>query len=56
MAEIIKVRNIIKYFYPGKKSIKYMSCIEGKGSGKDIDCSAQNAALFVDLSKIISFV
>ena len=26
-----------------------MSCIEGKGGMKDIHCSAQNAALFVDL-------
>ena len=30
-----------------------MSCIEGKWGGKDIHCSAQNAALFVDLSWII---
>ena len=28
----------------------YMSCIEWEGGGKDIHCSAQNAALFVDLS------
>ena len=31
------------------KSVNYLSCIEGKGSLKDIQCSAQNAALFVDL-------
>ena len=30
-----------------KKSVNHLSCIEGKG---DIHCSAQNAALFVDLS------
>ena len=26
-----------------------MNCIEGKGVGIDIHCSAKNAALFVDL-------
>ena len=32
-----------------KKIGNYLSCIEGKGVGKDTHCSAQNAALFVDL-------
>ena len=32
-----------------KKKDNYLSCIEGKGGGKDIHCVAQNAALFVDL-------
>ena len=32
-----------------KKRVNYFICIEGKGSLKDIQCSAQNAALFVDL-------
>ena len=32
-----------------KKMVNYLSCIEGKGCGKDIQCSAQNAALFVPL-------
>ena len=27
----------------------HLSCIEVKGDGKDIHCSGQNAALFVDL-------
>ena len=31
-----------------KKRVNYLSCIEGK-SMKDIDCIAQNAALFVSL-------
>ena len=29
-----------------KKSVNYLSCIEGKGVLKDINCIAQNAALF----------
>ena len=29
--------------------INNLSCIEEKGGGKDILCSAQNAALFIDL-------
>ena len=29
-----------------------MTCIEGKGGGKDIHCSAQNAALFFIYHKI----
>ena len=32
-----------------KKRVNYFSYIEGKGGGKDIHCSAQNSALFVDL-------
>ena len=32
-----------------KKRGNYLSCIEGKGDGKDINKSLQNAALFVDL-------
>ena len=32
-----------------KKRGNYLSCIEGKSSGKDIHSRAQNAALFVDL-------
>ena len=32
-----------------RKGLIYLSCIEGKGGGKDIHYSAQNAALFVDL-------
>ena len=32
-----------------KKGVNLLSCIEGKGVGKDIYCSAQNAAIFVDL-------
>ena len=32
-----------------KKGFNYLSCIEGKEGGKDIHCSGQNAALFVDL-------
>ena len=36
-----------------KKRVNYLSFIEGKGGGKDILCSAQNAALFVDLLKNI---
>ena len=32
-----------------KKRINYLTYIEGKGVGKDIHCSAQNAALFEDL-------
>ena len=35
-----------------KKGGNYLSCIEGKGGLKDFYCIAQNAALFVDLSKI----
>ena len=39
-----------------KKRVNYLSCIEWKGGGgeggKDIHRSAQNAALFVDLSII----
>ena len=38
-----------------KKKVNYLSCIEGKGDGKDIHRSAQNAVLFVDLFNI-SFV
>ena len=35
---------------PGvKKRANYLSCVEGKGGLKDIHCTAQNAALFVDL-------
>ena len=33
-----------------KKKVNYLSCIEGKRGGKDIHWSAQNAALFVDLT------
>ena len=32
-----------------KEKVNYLSCIGGKGDGKDIHCNAQNAALFVDL-------
>ena len=32
-----------------KKKVNYLSFIEGKGVGKDICCSVQYAALFVDL-------
>ena len=32
-----------------KKRVDYLSCVEGKGGFKDIQCIAQNAALFVDL-------
>ena len=28
-----------------KKMVNYLSCKEGKEGGKDIQCSAQNAAL-----------
>ena len=36
--------------YPwSKERGNYLRCIEGKGGGKIIHCSAQNAALFVDL-------
>ena len=38
-----------------KEKVNYLSCIGGKGDGKDIHCNAQNAALFVDLLKI-SFI
>ena len=31
------------------KRVNYLSHIEGKGGGKDIYCSVQNAALFVYL-------
>ena len=31
------------------KMVNYYSCIEGKGDDKDIQCNAQNAALFVSL-------
>ena len=34
-----------------KKRVSYLSYIKGNGDGKDIHCSAQNAALFVDLLK-----
>ena len=35
---------------PGiKKRVNYLSCIEGKGGLKDIGCSEQNDALFIDL-------
>ena len=40
---------------PGsKKRVMYLSCIEGKGGGKDIHFNAQNSVLFVDFK--ISFV
>ena len=32
-----------------------MRCIEGKGGLKDIHCSSQNAALFVDQLKNLFF-
>ena len=32
-----------------KKMVNYLSCREGNGGSKDIQCSAQNAALFFDL-------
>ena len=32
-----------------KNRVNYWCCIEGKGRLKDIHCSAQNAAVFVDL-------
>ena len=32
-----------------KRRVSYLSCIEEKGGGKDIYCSTQKAALFVDL-------
>ena len=34
-----------------KKRVVYLSCIELKGSLKDIHCTAQNAPLYVDLYK-----
>ena len=40
----------IPYLYRDWLRGYYLSCIEGKGVGKEIHCySAQNAALFVDL-------
>ena len=35
--------------------VSYLSCIEGKGGLKDIHCSEQNAALFVDLLQKIFY-
>ena len=39
-----------------KKRVNHLSCNEGKEGGKDIHCSTQIAALFVDILKKISFV
>ena len=39
---------VIGWDSQSKKSFNYLSCIEGKGGGKDIQDNAQNAALFLD--------
>ena len=40
---------VIGWDLRSKERVNYLSCIEGKGGGKEIHLGAQNAALFVDL-------
>ena len=40
---------IYRFLLRSFKKENYLSCIEEKGSSKDIHCIAQNAALFVNL-------
>ena len=55
----IRITRLDKNFQPfivigreplNMKRVNYLSCIEGKGGGKEINSSAQNAERFVDLS------
>ena len=39
-----------------EERVNHLSCIEGKGGGKDIHSNAQNEALFVDLILNINYL
>ena len=49
MAKIPTLSRSAEFHELCKNKVNYLSCIEGKGGGKDIHCNVQNAALFVDL-------